>query len=359
MDEIKEAITERIKSPYLGYSLLAFTAINWKAFFILYSLEGSPTYRIMIFNRYTDTYSLFIYPIFIGISIAIASPWAKLAFTFLSKKATEWTEGHILDSRYINNIKEESYKQDLLSHRKELLEHSAAIENAMIERSKRDKEISLMKDSDVKNQLESEIKDARNILNGHSVEHAPPKDTVKKNEYWSTRIMELIGESEPFIESLEFPKQNNKPDPIGALNPNVAVFSKYLYKTLIKEKSLTLPIDSQFANKYKELIIILHKKNLISLEPDGPGQFNIKKITLDNPVYLLYISGLEEKNSNINLLINLLDSCQIGDYLRDYNVTDNTLLPIELIRTVFRIYHTAGRGFLTDKDGSLNYQSAV
>ncbi|MFT7880687.1 MAG: hypothetical protein ABXS91_09875, partial [Sulfurimonas sp.] len=70
MDEIVDAITSRFKSPYFGYALLAFFALNWRGIFLLAVTDGSPQDRLAAFDSVTDTYTLILFPLLTGALVA-------------------------------------------------------------------------------------------------------------------------------------------------------------------------------------------------------------------------------------------------------------------------------------------------
>lgn len=157
MNDIKEAITDRIKSPYLGYSALAFIGLNWKAFFILYSLEGSPFYRLGAFSFYTDIYSLFIFPLIIGAGIAISSPWIKWIFKKISEIPFEGLK--ISEIRSENKILEEKLKIE-----KHYIERQSTLGQQVLTEAKLKQDLETITNTDARNKASSEIHAIRDIL---------------------------------------------------------------------------------------------------------------------------------------------------------------------------------------------------
>lgn len=85
MNDIKEAITERIKSPYIGYAAISFILLNWRGFFALSATKGTPEVRLAAFDSLTSYQTLFVYPLLIGIFIVILSPWIKWGLKVMSE----------------------------------------------------------------------------------------------------------------------------------------------------------------------------------------------------------------------------------------------------------------------------------
>ena len=50
MKDIVDAVGERVKSPYFGYSVIAFFAINWKELFVLFLSDKTADERILYFD---------------------------------------------------------------------------------------------------------------------------------------------------------------------------------------------------------------------------------------------------------------------------------------------------------------------
>ena len=69
MNDVIDAINTRFKSPYFGYAVLAFFALNWRGIFLLSATEGDPASRLEAFDSV--------------LVIAEAESLAKVAFTAL------------------------------------------------------------------------------------------------------------------------------------------------------------------------------------------------------------------------------------------------------------------------------------
>lgn len=85
MDDIKKTITERIRSAHLTYIAATFSALNWKAFFVLYNANGTPQARLSEFEQHTDIWFAIIIPVVLGIIITAATPGIKLIIALCSE----------------------------------------------------------------------------------------------------------------------------------------------------------------------------------------------------------------------------------------------------------------------------------
>lgn len=154
MKDLVDAIETRIKSPYFGYAVFAFVALNWEALFVLFLSESSPKDRIVGFNGDTDIWTLLIIPFSFGFFIAIISPWLRLMFEYISRKPFELTDSIKLEAQHKNTIKQARLEQS----RAKLF---AIKENELIERAKRDEEVAEISDEDAKAKLSKELDSLR------------------------------------------------------------------------------------------------------------------------------------------------------------------------------------------------------
>lgn len=154
MKEVFSAINDRIKTPYYGYALLAFFALNWRAIFVLFVSKGSASERLAAFDSKTSTIELIFLPLFIGLCISLLNPWLKVLFSWIEKKPRQLYADRISD--------EEHYKlkyQIKLKTERDALEKVE--EEKLISRAKRDSEVETIENESVKEKLKSDIKDIR------------------------------------------------------------------------------------------------------------------------------------------------------------------------------------------------------
>lgn len=155
MKDLIDAINTRIKEPYWGFFLLSFLAFNWKGIFLLCFAGESAQVRINLFEQQTDLWSLIVCPISTAIFILLITPWLKLLFGWLSRRAYEKLNSQELE-------REHKYIAE-----KNKLENERAVELAnkekeLIDQAKRDIDIDKLEDDQVKQNLREEIEKLRN-----------------------------------------------------------------------------------------------------------------------------------------------------------------------------------------------------
>lgn len=154
MNDIFDAISARLKAPYFGYALLAFIGLNWRGIFLLSVTMGTPQERLSAFDAQTSEWSLVVLPLIFGAVITLASPWVRLAFSFLSKRPFEHIDDLHLDAEHRKTIR----KTQLERSRAELF---ASKESELIGRAKRDEEILEIENEQLKEKLIQEIEALR------------------------------------------------------------------------------------------------------------------------------------------------------------------------------------------------------
>jgi len=150
MKDIINEIDSRIKSPLFGYFMFSLIAINWAPLFYLIMDAGPVSERIKYFRQGTDSFSLFLYPLLVASVYSIGYPWLHYLFIFLGTKPTELKNSLQAESEHKLLTK----KQELEDARSEILKSA---EKELIERAKRDVELSEIDDEKVRGELESEI----------------------------------------------------------------------------------------------------------------------------------------------------------------------------------------------------------
>lgn len=150
MNDVIDAINTRLKSPYFGYAVLAFFALNWRGIFLLSATEGDPAVRLEAFDSVTSYWSLVVFPLIAGGIVAASTHWLKYIFLLIAEKPLELIENSNLEAEHKKAIRQSELEQT----RAEL---TAAREQELIERAKRDESISQISDETKKKELEEEI----------------------------------------------------------------------------------------------------------------------------------------------------------------------------------------------------------
>ena len=154
MKDVVDAINSRIKSPYFGYAVLAFIALNWRGIFLLLVSTGSPAERLQLFDTETSFWSLAVFPLTVGALVAASTHWLRYLFLLVARKPLELIESSNLEAehrKFIRQAELEQVRTDLAAKR----------ESELIDRAKRDESISEISDESKKKELEEEIKKIR------------------------------------------------------------------------------------------------------------------------------------------------------------------------------------------------------
>jgi hypothetical protein len=153
--EVVEAVNNRIKTPYFGYSILAFLALNWRGFFYLVLSKGKPEEKLALFDAQTDLYTLLVYPLAIGALVAATTHWLRFLFGVIERRPKELVENLQLEAEHKKTIKQTQLEQA----RSDLF---AVKEQELIERAKRDDEVADIGDSETKEKLINQLNTIRN-----------------------------------------------------------------------------------------------------------------------------------------------------------------------------------------------------
>ncbi|GAB1268366.1 hypothetical protein NBRC116493_16190 [Aurantivibrio infirmus] len=154
MNDVIDAINTRLKSPYFGYAVLSFFALNWRGIFLLSATEGDPTSRLEAFDSATSYWSLVVFPLIAGAIVAASTHWLKYLFLLVAEKPLELIENSNLEAEHKKAIRQSELEQVRV-------DITAARERELIDRAKRDESISQITDEKKKKELEAEISKIR------------------------------------------------------------------------------------------------------------------------------------------------------------------------------------------------------
>lgn len=148
--EIYDAYSQRIRSPFFGYIIIAFIIINWKAiFFLLFSDEPILT-RFSYIDQTTGFWRSVFFPIISGVSAALAKP-------YLSLWGAMWADWPV-NKQKLNEAKASSdvaeYKEILLEQKKRKIEE-------IISTAQQDEEIEKIQDDEVREQVKDQVENVR------------------------------------------------------------------------------------------------------------------------------------------------------------------------------------------------------
>ncbi len=154
MSDLLDAINSRIKSPYFGYAILSFLALNWRGIFLLIVTDGEPSTRLEAFDSETSYWTLVILPLIAGAIVAASTHWLRYLFLLAAEKPLELIENSNLEAEHkkaIRHAELEKYRSDL----------AATQESELIDRAKRDEKIEEIGDESKKKELVEQIGELR------------------------------------------------------------------------------------------------------------------------------------------------------------------------------------------------------
>ncbi len=154
MKDVIDAISSRFKSPYFGYAILAFFALNWRGIFLLVATEGTPEVRLAAFDSVTNSGSLVLFPLLAGALVAASTHWIRCAFSWISQKPLEWMDNIDLQAEHKKTIRQSELEQS----RSELY---GVKEKELIDRAKRDEQVAGIEDAEAKEKLAMQLEALR------------------------------------------------------------------------------------------------------------------------------------------------------------------------------------------------------
>lgn len=154
MNEVVDAVNARLKSPYFGYAVLAFIALNWRGIFMLLAIQDTPQARLWAFDQETSFLTLVMYPLLIAAAISILSHWIRLAFGYMAISPLARLERIHLQAEHEKALLRSQYD-------KQRAEFFAAEEQDLIDKAKRDLEVEGIQDQETKKKLSDEINKLR------------------------------------------------------------------------------------------------------------------------------------------------------------------------------------------------------
>lgn len=177
MDDILAALKTRITSPLLGSFALAALATNWQAFFYLIVESGKVDERIAYFQQHTTAVSLLWGPLGFALTFSVVYPWVHYLLMLATSKPLELREVHQLQAEH----KVLTKKKELEDARSKIL---ASAERELIDRAKRDQELELIENEQLKQKLKEQLEELREIRN--AAVHSPSVSTYDQHQQLMT-----------------------------------------------------------------------------------------------------------------------------------------------------------------------------
>lgn len=150
MNDLIEALKNRVSSPIFGYFGLAVLVINWRGFFFLFAQESDALGRIKFFDSNTSFISLAIEPALISLALAIIYPWLNYIVAWITAKPAE-----------LKDLVQATSEQKMLKKRRSIANEYSNIladsEKEIIARAKRDQELDSLQDQESRVRAKSDL----------------------------------------------------------------------------------------------------------------------------------------------------------------------------------------------------------
>lgn len=211
MDSIREifdALSQRIRSPVIGYVILMVLLFNWKVFFfLLFSGEPAET-KFTYFDTHTDGWSLFGIPSIVGVAAAVLTPWINVAGQLAV---------HLPIMRLRTHNAETAHELSLLKAKHKNAENSLIEE--LIASAKQDEQVKQIEDDEVRERLQQEIDQLRegqdnNISLSGDARDLPGPDIAKQMEV-------LVNLAENLRERADFEKADEVTEQVLRLSRRI------------------------------------------------------------------------------------------------------------------------------------------
>jgi hypothetical protein len=143
-------------------------------------------------------------------------------------------------------------------------------------------------------------------------------------------------------------------DPVSCLHKDVPEVSKAIYEALRKKDDKNLSFNEVFYEQFS--------KPLAALESEGyiKGCHTIGKrfengIYVSDPTFIMYMCALDKDSNKMAHLLEIVESCSIGQWLNGKKIQEEMGLPLPVIEACFDIYESKGYGICSNVVGSVLY----
>jgi len=200
--EILDALNARIRSPIFGSIAIMFAVINWKPLFYLLFAEKAVAEKFTFFDANTCAWSIFVFPIVLGIIFAFAAPWIAYLSSRIAEAPT--TMRKLLQTNAADKILTE--KLTLEQKRNVLVAESAAMLTEAA--AKRDEDAQKIDDPKIREDLQKQIDDLRKV----AVTHTTPDENT------ASEIKQLESFLKMYRDERELAQKNNDQAKMEALD---------------------------------------------------------------------------------------------------------------------------------------------
>ena len=130
--------------------------------------------------------------------------------------------------------------------------------------------------------------------------------------------------------------------------------SERLYKELAATGVAKLRFDGAFYTQYSKSLAILEAQGFIVGTHAIGGRY-VDGLWLQDPKYVVYLCALYEDQSKMDRLVQLLESCTPGQWLRGEEIAVDLQLPRPVIQALFQLYEAQGLGHCSQESGAVRY----
>jgi hypothetical protein len=109
--------------------------------------------------------------------------------------------------------------------------------------------------------------------------------------------------------------------------------------------------------KLSQALAILEAQGYIKGLHSPPGNNFTFGLSVVSPLYIMYLCAREEERKKMESLIDLMDSCEIGQGLDGKRMEID--LPLPVIKAFFKIYASKGLGNCSNELDSCTYKRKV
>jgi hypothetical protein len=182
---------------------------------------------------------------------------------------------------------------------------------------------------------------------------------------WFLTILRVAGASFPGASSLvqlqaEFDSKvlieriTKLEDPISTLHGDVPELSRQIYRKLKLHNSTVLEFEPPFYEKFSRSLAAIESKGYLKNHYTLGNSYQVS-ISLIDPYYIMYLCSLEEDSDKMEILLEIVDNCNVGQWLDGSNLEID--LPLPVIKAVFDIYESNGYGLCSKEVGVCRYMA--
>jgi hypothetical protein len=182
---------------------------------------------------------------------------------------------------------------------------------------------------------------------------------------WLMSVARIVGASLPLVPSLMQLQAEidsaaiqrrlfSLEDPISTLHPDIREVSEKLYKELAATGVANLQFDGTFYSQYSRPLAILEAQGFI-VGTHAIGARYIGGLWVQDPKYVVYLCALYEDQGKMDGLVQLLENCTPGQWLRGEDIEADLQLPRPVIKALFQLYEARGLGNCSREVGAVSY----